>query len=451
MKLQNIKQINKKEKLEALYKDYDNRIREIRQLTTLYHRNVGFIQSYLTILATLAIYVYVKDIKFFNDALKGEHHLEIIFILSFLTSFIFFLHSTMLDTLYMLMSNGKYVVVIEKRINRILSNPILGWENKVIPFILGDKWWIVNGFIRPQFLVFIYTSILFIFSIISLCFFSYKYTGNYSIIYIAITTFVSLFQLWQWIKLIFVGDKFLKNSILNLFNFEKLQKWDTDIIKYIIPPITIILGFFIFFIASLKTNTFLPSKDHLFALIAIPSIWIGDLFILPLLNLKIYNLLRIYNISFLKKISIIMIIISFSIMSYIHYLWTQDNYTGFMDIKKGELSFAGWWHLIFSSIELGAIFVVIYFYLKNYKQNNKFLKKNFIVFSKYLLIFTSISIIDFLMRPILFLEFKYNINIISNLHFYIQELSKQFYQSYTEFFPFVLSVILFLIVKYRQT
>ena len=44
---------------------------------------------------------------------------------------------------------------------------------------------------------------------------------------------------------------------------------------------------------------------------------------------------------------------------YAHYMWTQDQYLGFIDDIQGTLSPAGWWHLGFTTIEMSFVFVFI--------------------------------------------------------------------------------------------
>lgn len=432
----------KKEKLEALYADHANRIREVEQSTMRYHRNVGYVQTYLTALSSLAVYIYLTpDIKFFQEALyEGKHHFEIIFGLSFLTLFLFFLHATMLDTLYMLMANGKHIVVLENKINKLIGQPALQWESRVIPFVLTDQWWVVNGSVRPQPLVFVWTSALFVFAIAALCFVAYRYACSYAGIYVVLTLFIGFFHLWQWMQLMFVGNEFLKNSIFHMFGLEALKEWDTDVIRYAIAPATVLLGFGVFAIASLQTDTFFPTQAHPFGLMAIPSIWIGDLMILPFLNRALYDVFRAYKGSsiFLIVLLIVSMSVSTPIMNYIHGLWTHDAYTGFMDIAQGELSFAGNWHLYFSSAELGFIIAAVILEIKGIGDKNEIVIKHFAGAAKYLLIFTSVSIVDFFFKPI-FLPMDYNQ--------FLQNTADHFSEQWMSFLPFVIALVVYFIAK----
>lgn len=443
-------------KLEALYKEYGTRTKEIELFSGRYHRNVGYVQTYLTALSSFATYIYLKEdeTKFFQKALCGEHHFEIIVVLSFLTIFLFFLHASMMDSLYMLIANGSRVGVIEKEVNETIKTSAMEWENKVMPFILTDQWWVVNGALRPQPLIFAWMSLLFMLAIGSLCYFSYKYAESYFGIYAVLTILFSLFHLWQWVQLsLLSGGAFIKNSIFHIFGFEDLKQWDTDIVRYAIAPLTVFFGFGIFAMAALQTDSFIPFDEYPFGLLAIPSIWIGDFLILPFLNRRIYDTIKLFLHStfFNKKqfiwVVIILSLVSFSIMGYLHNAWTKDAYTGFMDLELGSLSFAGKYHFIFSSVEFLFILILLYIGITAYRC------KDFVIFKSFskawflVLTFISISLIDFIFRHIVIFFTNipkdvswFNVEFIYAI---LNELIKQVYFDATSFIPFFTTLLIY--------
>jgi hypothetical protein len=101
-------------------------------------------------------------------------------------------------------------------------------------------------------------------------------------------------------------------------------------------------------------------------LIAVPSVWIGDSVFIPAVNYYIFLFLqslltdrhRSSRLPFFR-ISIISTVISSCIAGYTHYIWTQDRLLGFIDPSFGALSVAGWWHLIFTVLEMSLIFFFI--------------------------------------------------------------------------------------------
>jgi hypothetical protein len=450
-------------KLEALYKEYGTRTKEIELCSSRYHRNVGFVQTYLAALSSLATYIYFTQPTFFKCASEmGLHHFEIISALSFLTMFLFFLHATMMDTLYMLIANGSRVGVIEKKVNQTINSSAMEWENKVMPFILTDKWWVANGSFRPQPLVFISIFGLFIFAIWTLCFFAWTYANSYFGFYAVPTILIATFHLWQWVQLSLLnGGAFIKNSIFHIFGFEELKKWDTDIVRYLIGILTVILGFAVFAVAALQTNSFFPSDKYPFGLLAIPSIWIGDLFILPFLNRNIYDTVKAFfhsanfNKSKFILAGVLLAIVSFTVMGYLHYVWTKDAYTGFMDLELGYLSFAGWWHFVFSSVELTAILTALYIGITAYIKKDSSV---FELFSKtwlLVLIFVSISVIDFVLRHVIIFIFNlaksiYWIN-TELLYPMLYELAKHIYFDWISLTPFAISLLIYMLIKIKKT
>lgn len=63
-------------------------------------------------------------------------------------------------------------------------------------------------------------------------------------------------------------------------------------------------------------------------------------------------------------ISLLALAVGFSLQYFVHTIWVNDQYTGFMDLQLGELSGAGWWHLFFSSIETALIILYVMLWFK---------------------------------------------------------------------------------------
>jgi hypothetical protein len=442
-------------KLEALYKEYGTRTQEIEFHSGRYHRITGYVQTYLAALSSLGTYIYLTESEIFEKAAKSTtalFHFEIITVLAFLTVFLFFLQSAMMDALYMLMINGNRVGVIEKKINETIETSAMEWENKVIPFALTDQWWVANGSVRPQLFVFVSTFILFVFAIGVLCFFASKYAFTYLGYYSVPTVLFGTFFLWQWVQLSMVGSVYLKNSIFHLFDLENLKEWDTDPIRYLIAPLTVFLGFGVFAMLSLQTDTFFPTKEHPFGFLAIPSIFMGDLLILPFLNRAIYDVWHIYRKSgyffgfkFYGLVGAVGVV-SFSLMGFIHYVWTQDVYTGFMDKELGILSGAGWWHFIFSSVELTAIIMTVLGGVFAYRDKNQLLYQTFLKFTTWLFLFTLIAVVDFIAKIFIkfFIWLGYSIYDVMALGIFkiFYEVLHQFSLEWFSFLPLIFSITL---------
>ena len=132
--------------------------------------------------------------------------------------------------------------------------------------------------------------------------------------------------------------------------------------------LTILLGFIPNMVLSILSNTFWLNSSVDFPFLAIPTIFIGDLFFLPIFNLFAYKAIRaswqyINSYVNLYKLAISLITGSIVISSNIHFLWINDAYSGFMDIERGKLSAAGWWHLIFTILQITIVAVTVYLWI----------------------------------------------------------------------------------------
>lgn len=354
-----IKIENNKEILDALYKDYDTRSKEIENSGLRYNRIVGYVQTYLSAISSLAIYIYITQPQVFQKMQATQNNsLEVTLALIFLTVFLFFLYSVMMDSLYMLVVNGCRIGAIENLINKRIGKKVLVWDSEIIPFALSSKWLVVDGSLRPQPLVFLWTSLLYVLSIIILCGFSFTYGKSYFAYFFIFACFFGFFQLWQWVKLTMGSEiAFIKNNIFYISGIDEIQAFDTDLVKFMVAPLTLFLGVIPMFIFSFQAQTLLPNSGAIFGFFTLPSVFVGDFLIIPFVNRMIYSIFKSGKLicfdSRFVKISCVVSLFIFSVlvMSYLHFLWVSDDKFGFMDLKKGELTVAGWWHLFFSITE----------------------------------------------------------------------------------------------------
>lgn len=130
--------------------------------------------------------------------------------------------------------------------------------------------------------------------------------------------------------------------------------------------LTLALGFVPLLVLSLTTGGFWFSSKYDFPLIMIPNILLGDSLILPFFNYRLSVLLRkklgTKYLTTRKGVGLILgisIFFSFITTSYTHYIWTHDNYIGFLDPTFGQLSLAGWIHFFFSVIQMSAVIFLV--------------------------------------------------------------------------------------------
>ena len=126
---------------------------------------------------------------------------------------------------------------------------------------------------------------------------------------------------------------------------------------------TLVVGFVPILILSLLTDSFWPRSRVAVPLSLVPSVLIGDSFILPafngvaalalaagaLRNLPERNKLKLYLLAMGSMA------LSAAVNVYLHLLWMRNGQTGFIALTSGQLSLAGKWHLVFASLQMAFI------------------------------------------------------------------------------------------------
>ena len=135
---------------------------------------------------------------------------------------------------------------------------------------------------------------------------------------------------------------------------------------------TIVLGILPVALISYVSGTLLsrPGLDE--PLVAVPSVWFGDLALLPVFNWLVGRFVARYrhdhtetktsaalSAAFLPAAAVAVIV-----NSYTHFIWTQDQYFGFIDPAPGKLSLAGWWHFGFSIVQTVIVLMFVQIWLR---------------------------------------------------------------------------------------
>ena len=113
-----------------------------------------------------------------------------------------------------------------------------------------------------------------------------------------------------------------------------------------------------------------PGLDE--PLVTVPSVWFGDLVLLPIFNWLVVRFVARYKrdhtetatTAALSAAFLPAAIVAVVVNSYMHFIWTQDQYFGFIDPTPGKLSFAGWWHYGFSIVETVIVLMFIQIWLR---------------------------------------------------------------------------------------
>ncbi|QQR93769.1 hypothetical protein IPJ91_01260 [bacterium] len=188
----------------------------------------------------------------------------------------------------------------------------------------------------------------------------------------------------------------LSNNVQDIFKVNKL---------IFAPILTLMFGIVSFFVLSLKDGSFLTNSKVDYPLLAVPTIYIGDLILLPLINYSTAKLVFEYK-EFIKKFFKqwrfkAVLFLSLCIATFFniktHKVWEGDNFNGFIDMNQ-KLTTAGQIHLVFSIINMFVILFIILISIYAYLNKYKVIFNKTIDIWKYLIAFSSLSILDFLYR-----------------------------------------------------
>ena len=141
----------------------------------------------------------------------------------------------------------------------------------------------------------------------------------------------------------------------------------------LIPLITVLSGFLPFCLLSIYSGVFWIDTTYDIPLIYNWSVMIGDSILLPIINYQIAKLLfwdiTVLRLAKMKKTIVIWIIITFLLSTVVnvfaHLAWKNDMYSDFISIDKINFLTSGWWHLIFSILEMTIMFLFPLFWLKS--------------------------------------------------------------------------------------
>ena len=174
----------------------------------------------------------------------------------------------------------------------------------------------------------------------------------------------------------------------------------------IIPVITLLAGFVSFVILSIHFKVFWITSKYDVPLIYNVSVMVGDFIILPILNYKIFNLfifkIGADKIQKYRKTLIAWIIIAFAISLlsniFTHLYWVNDPVTDFISFTPGKFSIIGYWHLVYSIIQMFILFMFPFFWVVAVKENNNEAIKYSHHTWLYVLAFSTLAIFDLLMK-----------------------------------------------------
>lgn len=393
-----------KSKVDILLEEYRTLTAYFNTLLPEYKQQTNHLGIYATIFGGLLYYVFTSD--FFTKSINGSisERLMPLMLLGISVFILYYLIANLLDTLDHLYYHEFRIAAIEKKINMIYREELMIWESKIISKLhdvtfLGHKLWINSAYLQAFTLLVIESGLTFLHWM--LC---YKFVGDVAwVVYVDLTAILSGFIVYQSWLFNFVAAPYIKDEIFELSGLEAYHH-EERFNLFLVPFLTIIFGWLSFVTLSIIEGVFQSYPDqNIIGVITLPSVIAGDLILLPVINYLIAELvIKIIPLSFLKenlRTLLVMAVGSLGISGFInfktHEIWSNDSILDFISTRNGVWSLSGWWHFIFSVLEMTIVFFFILFTLFCYSRKLIAVFKPVRKILFYLFLFSLLSGLDF--------------------------------------------------------
>ena len=225
--------ISDKEKIDILLKEYDHRFEEVKFYSERYHQQSNHLNILLTLIVGFIAALlpnWDKVNEFFGMVRNNNYLLP--FILVFVLVLTNYFYSLQNDSLAMLYLNGIRISVIEKKINAILGENLLMWDNSIIPAYHSDnKNTILGGMVKPTFISWLWSILVlacvFTLFVIVCALFAPKQL----LWFLPLVLITGTFHIYQSRKLNGQGVQFLVNHVHKLSNTSWEEKSNGNIHK----------------------------------------------------------------------------------------------------------------------------------------------------------------------------------------------------------------------------
>jgi hypothetical protein len=390
---------NAKAAIDVLLKEFEHRFSEILTYTQRYQKQADYLNLFLTSVLAVAALIFSGKTK----GLLGQgstldvKDISILYcgFLLFSALFLFHLFASIMDVLVMLRFNGERLAAIELQINARSGEDLLIWESRAVPHYFAINQIRVGAWIKPNTLAGIWMFLIFILLCVSFCVLAFVFVPMFSYFYVPVVLLVMVFHLYQWMLMLTSGFESLHSY------FQPADKTTTpsrqrtaEILGVLIPVLTVLE----MIIWSAQHGVLWWDSRVVFPLISVPSIYIGDLIVLPIFNFRAATWFKQhvgqYRGRVFARYFAACLLSALLLNIYLHYQWTHDPYSGFIDITHRWLSAAGWCHFVFSTCEMTFVFVFFVFWVTAFFKGNSSKASDGQSVWGFFVAFSSISIAD---------------------------------------------------------
>jgi hypothetical protein len=390
---------NAKAAIDILLKEFEHRFSEILTYTQRYQKQADYLNLFLTSVLAVAALIFsgkTKELLGQSSTLDVKD-LSILYcgFLLFSALFLFHLFASIMDVLVMIRFNGERLAAIEVQINSRSGEDLLIWESRAVPHYFAVNQIRIGAWIKPNTLAGIWMFLIFILLCISFCVMAFVFVPMFSYFYVPVVLFMTVFHVYQWMLMLTSGFGSLHSYFQHADQSTVPSRQITaEVLGALIPVLSVIE----MIIWSAQHGVLWRDSRVVFPLISVPSIYIGDLIFLPIFNFRAATWFKQHagqcRGRVLARYSTACFLSSLLLNIYLHYQWTHDPYSGFIDITYRRLSTAGWCHFIFSTCEMTFIFFFLVFWLNALFKGNSSEAADGQSVWRFFVAFSSISIAD---------------------------------------------------------
>lgn len=342
--------------VDTLLKEHKNRFDEVIFHSARYHKQVNFIQLYLTVVGSFIAVLFSKDWAPVQQSLSADTVTALkSTLLSIAAVISLYLFTNVMDALYAIYMNGRRLADLEQRVNSTLGAEAVTWDSRIVPKLYSIDKFFIGAWVRPNILVGFWSFTFFIGVSIGLCAAAYVLVEPFFYYFTPVVLFFASVTMLNWLLLHREGLRFIDAAVTGLDHTPNRVS-----LLYLIIVANVLLGYLPMLLFSIRDGA-LCGPPHAFPFCSLTSVAIGDLILIPFVAYQALLYLRHFAIADLRLIIAFSLAISGAGTFYLHKTWIADQYTGFMDIVLGHLSSAGIVHALYTFVHttLIAVFILV--------------------------------------------------------------------------------------------
>lgn len=389
--------------------EYEHRFTEVMFHSARYHKQADQVYLLFVALLTGATLVLTKAPTISPSSITEPMGLLYLLLLSAALGLVLMLPTAMMDSLFMIYLNGARLAAIEQLLNKAAQAEVLVWDARIVPFFFGPQFTRSQHWLKPQHVVAWWAAVLFCIVLATLGLLCWMLVPDAFLWFSGALIVVAGAYIYQWWRL---QGKGLRLARVHVYRFSGATWAQTDEpertwrFEHWTAFLTFLLGIAPLVGLTIQDGTLGLNSRVQFPLLTLPTVLLGDGLLLPLINYRIAKQLREHGILKVLRLyqrrwislGIAAISTSMALNWLLHLGWRNDGYSGFMDVREGYLSLAGWWHLGFSTAQVALLIcffgLLLFTAINHQRQSFEYAFRTWMI----LFGFSLLSVADFTIR-----------------------------------------------------